>query len=126
LNNLINNIMNDFILNTANEIGIFYVFFVATLLVVNSIAKLAFDTEAPTKTRKIIMFSSFIIFFAFWIAGGKLRYLVLYTFFAFGFYDFIGRYVEKGIVLLMFWINKNFKKFKLWFKSLFDFRLFNK
>ncbi len=118
--------MNDLILNTTNEIGIFYVFYVCVLLLVNSLAKLIFDNEFTSKTKRIVIIFSIIISFVFWLCGGKLRYLFLYAFFTFGFYDFVGRYIEKGLVLLIEYLDKKAKEFKEWIKTVFNFRLFNK
>lgn len=114
--------MNDLILNTANEIGIFYVFYVVVLLLVNSLAKLIFDNEFTSKTKRIVIVFSIIIFCVFWLCGGKLRYLFLYTFFTFGFYDFIGRYIEKGLVLLLEYLDRKANHFKDWIKTLFNFK----
>lgn len=90
--------MRDFILQTAENVGIFYIIYVATILILNSVMKAIFDVDYQSKTKALVTFTTGILFFCFWLAGGKLRLLFLYTFFSVGFYDFLGRYIEAGVI----------------------------
>ena len=92
--------MRDFILQTAENVGIFYIIYVATILILNSVMKAIFDVDYQSKTKALVTFTTGILFFCFWLAGGKLRLLFLYTFFSVGFYDFLGRYIETFVVWL--------------------------
>ena len=90
--------MRQFILDTAQNVGIFYLIYVATILVFNSVIRAFFDVSYQSKTKALVTFTTGILFFCFWLAGGKLRLLFLYTFFSVGFYDFLGRYIETFVV----------------------------
>ena len=90
--------MRDLILQTAENVGIFYLIYVATILVFNSVIKAIFDINYQSKTKSLVSFTTFILFFCFWLGGGKLLLLFLYTFFSVGFYDFLGRYIEALVV----------------------------
>lgn len=112
--------MTDLILSTADLYGIFLI----TLVLVNSLAKLTFDNDFVSKTRKIVALFSCLVVFAFWLIGAELQRLILYAFAVFGFYDFVGRYIEQGVAWLFYQLGNWWNSFIEWLKVLF--RLYNK
>ena len=79
------------ITKTANQI---YFVFVIALLFINSIVKYLFDAD-NLSTRKIVGVSSAFIIFIFWFFGAGFWKLIFCTFFAFGFFDWFWRYIER-------------------------------
>ena len=118
--------MNDLILTYSNEVGATYVLYILLLMLFNSLAKIVFTNEYKLQTKKLIATVTTILFIAFWANGAKFVSLFFYTFFAFGFFDFIGRYIEKLLILIIALIFHLLKKVWSKIKSLFDFRLYNK
>lgn len=112
--------MTDLILSTADLYGIFLI----TLVLVNSLAKLAFDNEFASKTKKIVAVFSTVIVCVFWLLGAELQRLLLFTFATFGLYDFVGRYIEQAIIWLLWQLDDWFAKLKKYIKELFT--LYNK
>lgn len=118
--------MREIFFNVSNNIGVIHIFYVLCLLLFNSIAKLLFDNDFTSKTKRLVIVVSIILFIVFWCFGGNFFRLFVCTFFTFGFYDFVGRYIEKWLLSLITFVIEKFNQFLEWFKNLFDFRLFNK
>lgn len=102
--------MRDLILSNSEGIEIYIIYFLV-LILVNTSAKIIFDSgEITSSTKKIISIFSAVTFLLFWLFGSKLIPLFFTTFFTFGFYDFIGRYVEKLVTIILMRISLFFNK----------------
>ena len=78
-----------------SESNHYYILFAMFLILTNSIAKYIFDDETKS-TRVIVLIFSITLLFAFLIlTDAKLFRLIIAMFATFGFYDFVGRYIER-------------------------------
>lgn len=111
--------MNELILSTGQAVGELYVWFVLVLLLANSLAKLTFDNELSHHTKRIVSVVSIFVILCFWYKGALLWKLLLYGFATFGFYDFVGRYIEQILtwffLQLYDWWTKLAKSLKAYF-----------
>jgi hypothetical protein len=92
--------MNE-IIEISKSAGQIYVFYVITLIIFNAFVKNAF-WQPGQSLKTIIAVSSSILFFVFWFWGAGFWKLILWTFFAFGFYDWVGRYIEQLFEFIAF------------------------
>ena len=103
-----NNDMNELI-ETTKTAGEIYVTFVALLIFFNTFAKKVF-WKPSLSVKKIVGVASAIMIAVFWFWGASMWKLLFFTFFAFGFYDWFGRYVEQLLDFLWFWIKQKIIK----------------
>ena len=100
--------MNE-IIEISKAAGQVYVVYVITLITFNAFVKNAF--WHPGKSLKsIVAVSSSILFVLFWFWGAGFWKLVLWTFFTFGFYDWVGRYIEQLFEFIAFQLIEATKK----------------
>lgn len=92
--------MKTVIVNFIENIGLLYILFIFTLLVTNSLIRYYLGEKW---TKNYVLYISLIVGLGFWLAGGGVLKLLISTFASFGFYDFIGKYVEQWLYK---WISK--------------------
>ena len=100
--------MNE-IIEISKSAGQIYVSYVIALIIFNAFVKNAF-WQPGQSLKTIIAVSSSILFFVFWFWGAGFWKLILYTFFTFGFYDWVGRYIEQLFEFIAFQIIEATKK----------------
>ena len=74
-----------------------YLFFMAIIILLNVIFKYADSVlynEPVINTKPRVLIISLIVFIIFWFFGANVLLLLLYMFASFGFYDFVGKYIE--------------------------------
>lgn len=100
--------MNE-IIEISKAAGQVYVVYIIALIIFNAFVKNTF--WHPGKSLKsIIAVSSSILFVLFWFWGAGFWKLILYTFFTFGFYDWVGRYIEQLFEFIAFQLIEFTKK----------------
>lgn len=77
-----------------------YFLFVVTILVINAVAKSVFQTKLNNTTKPVILLFSGLIVLIFWSFGASVGKLFIFLFFAFGFWSWIGKYIERLFILL--------------------------
>lgn len=90
----------DIIQETSRQFGQQYFQFVIIILIINAVAKSVFQTKLNNSTRPVVLLFSAIIALIFWSFGAKIGKLFIFLFFAFGFWDWVGKYIERLFVLL--------------------------
>lgn len=90
----------DIIQETSRQFGQGYFQFVIIILTINAIAKSVFQTKLNNSTRPVVLLFSALVMLIFWSFGAKIGKLFIFMFFAFGFWDWVGKYIEKIFILL--------------------------
>lgn len=134
MNQFINTIFNhivDFATQLVEVIGFLNIFFCLTLMLVGTLAKMAFDRQDKIegRTNKVINWVTIIVGLIYWYYGGVLHELV-FTALAFQrAFELVFHWIERFYVWLFLLIYSWIKPAVDWltakFKGLFDFRIWN-
>jgi hypothetical protein len=100
--------MNE-IIEISKAAGQVYVVYIMALIILNAFVKNTFWHPAKS-LKSIIAVSSSILFLLFWFWGAGFWKLILYTFFIFGFYDWVGIYIEQLFKFIAFQMIEATKK----------------
>lgn len=75
-----------------------YILFSLCLLAFNTLSKAIYP---EVSNRLLVVSTSILIFIVFVLLGNNPFKLALWGFATFGFYDFVGRYIEEGVYRLL-------------------------
>lgn len=84
-----------------------YFFFILVLIFINSLVKYILETK-DTRKKQVLIVSIFTIII-FWYFNAGFYKLIFCMFFAFGFYDWLGQYIEQGIAFSLAFIKEQIK-----------------
>ena len=84
-----------------------YFFFILVLIFINSLVKYILETQ-ETRKKQVLIVSIFTIVI-FWYFKAGLYKLIFCMFFAFGFYDWLGQYIEQGVAFALALIKNKIK-----------------
>ena len=87
-------------MNQLTQVQDNYFLFVLSILVINAVAKSVFNTKEANITKPVILLFSSLVVLIFWSFGAAIGKLFIFLFFAFGFWDWIGKYIERLFILL--------------------------